>query len=376
MAEVYGQLFDDWLINSYNRYHKLQMFSLDKPVISMESSDNYSVCLACKKPEQDKYEVLNFEIPNKLFQLANEYDSINTRRDLKIKCGTLTNEPLIDMKPLYGMSKVILSEKGVGKISIYKMDFHQSDQMIPLRSIESKIDSGRLAVDITTSTIIIWGKENVYPIGDVYDIENNKRILAFENESNNPMCSYVPYFMSNNELVVLNSENGSFDLYDLTSGEHLDKINLPVTDNNAKWFSNTMYSSYKETSTFNLTLIANSGTLLNYDLRNCKIPTIHQKDCFTRCNNDININFDSCSVQTIAVNGFDGNVYIIEEKEIKGNKIIVRKFKHEGHLFNEEDDLGRSKIRTSSTLWLPKCGSNTLLSAADDGSVQGWQFLT
>lgn len=73
------------------------MFYVDKPVVSMELCDNSSICLACKKPGENGFEVLNLELPNKLFQIENEHDSINTSRDLKIKCGTLTNDGLIDV---------------------------------------------------------------------------------------------------------------------------------------------------------------------------------------------------------------------------------------------------------------------------------------
>lgn len=99
--------------------------------------------------------------------------------------------------------------------------------MIPLLNIESKVNSGHLAVDYTTDTLIIWGKEELYSTGCVFDIENNKQTLKISNEFNNSMCNYIPYFMSKDILVVLNSENGSFDLYDLTSGQHTDKIDIP-----------------------------------------------------------------------------------------------------------------------------------------------------
>jgi len=99
--------------------------------------------------------------------------------------------------------------------------------MILLVDIDCKIDSGRLAVDHTTDTLIIWGKENAYHAGCVYDIENNKQILSFRNEIYSSTCNSTPYFMSKNELIVLNSLKGSFDLYDLTSGRHLENISLP-----------------------------------------------------------------------------------------------------------------------------------------------------
>lgn len=79
------------------RYHKLQMFGVDKPVAAMELSSKSSVCLACEKPNENSFEVLNLELPNKLFQLKNEPDSIKTSRDLKINCGTLTDNRLIDV---------------------------------------------------------------------------------------------------------------------------------------------------------------------------------------------------------------------------------------------------------------------------------------
>lgn len=72
------------------------MFGMDKPVAAMELSSNSSICLACEKPGEIGFEVLNLELPNKLFQIENEHDSINTSRDLKIKCGTLTENRLID----------------------------------------------------------------------------------------------------------------------------------------------------------------------------------------------------------------------------------------------------------------------------------------
>lgn len=73
------------------------MFSVDKPVFSMELSCDSTVCLACEKPGENCFEVLNLELPSKLFQIENEHDSITTSRDLKIKCGTLTDNRLIDV---------------------------------------------------------------------------------------------------------------------------------------------------------------------------------------------------------------------------------------------------------------------------------------
>lgn len=133
-----------------------------------------------------------------------------------------------------------------------------------------------------------------------------------------------------------------------------------------------MYTSSKETTTFNLSLISNSGSLLTYDLRSCKTPKIYQKELFSECNNSININFDPCNYYKSAISGFDGNVYIMEE--CNANTNIELKFKHEGHMFTESENLCQNKV-TSSSLWLPMCGNNTLLSAANDGSVQGWQYI-
>jgi len=73
------------------------MFGVDKPVVAMELSSYSSVCIACEIPEKNSSEILNLELPNKLYQIENEHDSINTSRDLKIKCGTLTDNQLIDV---------------------------------------------------------------------------------------------------------------------------------------------------------------------------------------------------------------------------------------------------------------------------------------
>lgn len=77
------------------------MFDIDKPIISMELSCNSSVCLVCEKPQKSGFEILNLELPNKLYQIENEHDSINTSRDLKINCGTLTNNRIIDVSISY-----------------------------------------------------------------------------------------------------------------------------------------------------------------------------------------------------------------------------------------------------------------------------------
>lgn len=134
-----------------------------------------------------------------------------------------------------------------------------------------------------------------------------------------------------------------------------------------------MYTSYKETATFKVTLISSFGTLVTYDLRNCKSPQIHQKNLFSNTHNDVQISFDPLSSCKYSVSGFDGNVYIIGESPC--NKKMVHVFKHEGHLFSDDGSYCKNKI-TRSTLWLPMCGANTILSAANDGSIQGWQYIT
>lgn len=99
--------------------------------------------------------------------------------------------------------------------------------MIRLMNVESKIDSGHLAIDYTSDSLIIWGKENAYLAGCVIDIESNKQTLTFIDESNHPTHNFTPYFMSKDKIIVLNSENGSFDLYDLIGGQCIENINLP-----------------------------------------------------------------------------------------------------------------------------------------------------
>lgn len=84
------------------------MFGVDKPVVAMELSNNSSICLACKKPGENGFEVMNLELPNKLYQIENEHDSIKTSRDLKIKCGTLTDNQLIDVITTYNLNICLL----------------------------------------------------------------------------------------------------------------------------------------------------------------------------------------------------------------------------------------------------------------------------
>lgn len=99
--------------------------------------------------------------------------------------------------------------------------------MIPLANFENKVDSGRLAVDHTSDTLIIWGNEHASQTGCVIDIKNNKQFMSIKDKSFDSACICRPYFISKNELLVLNSENGLFDMYDLASGRHLVNINLP-----------------------------------------------------------------------------------------------------------------------------------------------------
>lgn len=108
-------------------------------------------------------------------------------------------------------------------------------------------------------------------------------------------------------------------------------------------------------------------------MRNSKAPTIYQRELFSKCNNNINISLDPTNSQNYAVSGFDGNVYIIEESD--SNTKFIHKFKHEGHMFTEDEEVCHNTV-TSSTLWLPMCGRNTLLSAAINGSIQGWQYIS
>lgn len=99
--------------------------------------------------------------------------------------------------------------------------------MIPLVNFDNKVDSGRLAVDHTTDMLIIWGNEYACQTGCIIDIKNNKQFMSIRDKSYNSTCICTPYFMSKDELLVLNSENGLFDMYDLTSGRHIVNVNLP-----------------------------------------------------------------------------------------------------------------------------------------------------
>lgn len=85
------------------------MFVVDKPVVAMELSSNYAVCLACEKPGENGFEILNFGLPNKLYQTENEHDSIYTNRDLKVRCGTLTDRLIDVSKPI--CSFIFIEEK-------------------------------------------------------------------------------------------------------------------------------------------------------------------------------------------------------------------------------------------------------------------------
>lgn len=134
-----------------------------------------------------------------------------------------------------------------------------------------------------------------------------------------------------------------------------------------------MYASSKETDISQLTIISNFGTLLTYDLRNSKTPKIYQKKFLPNCyNNYLTISYDPCNSHKMSVCGLDGSVYIIEESA--ADKKMVQLFKHEGHMFTDDCNSHPIKL-TTSALWLPMCGSNTLLSAADDGTIQGWQYI-
>lgn len=77
------------------------MFGVDNPVVAMELSSDSAVSLVCEKPGKNCHEVLNLELPSKLYQIKNQPDSIRTSRDLKVKCGTLTANRLIDVNTSY-----------------------------------------------------------------------------------------------------------------------------------------------------------------------------------------------------------------------------------------------------------------------------------
>ncbi|XP_050538712.1 uncharacterized protein LOC126904080 [Daktulosphaira vitifoliae] len=363
---------DEWIFNSFKKYHKLQMFGIDKSIISMELSSSSSICLACNKKENIGFEILDLELPNKLFQLENEPDSLNTSRDLKMKCGTLTKNSLIDMKTLFNKNKIILSEKGIKNVSLYQVNTNNSDQMCPLLSFDSKIDGGKLAVHQLNNSLVIWGKENVKQCGHIFDIEKNKCMQTLGDEDNDLISSYLPQFTSNNELLVLNSDTGSFTLYNLIDGQKISTVSQQE-NNSHKWIASSIPNTFKNNSiNNNITMVSNGGELLMYDLRFLKIPKVHKKNVFPKCSNKLGISMDPNNFKNYAISGFDENIYIYEELN---NEDFKLKFKHEGHLYTENDNSSYNNV-TSGAVWLPMCGNNTLISSANDGSIQGWQYIS
>lgn len=99
--------------------------------------------------------------------------------------------------------------------------------MIPIISFDSKIDSGKLAINHLNDTFIVWGRENTWQNGKLFDIENNKCLLVCKDELNDATNNYVPQFISKDKLIVLNSNNGAFDMYCITNNQHIINIAQP-----------------------------------------------------------------------------------------------------------------------------------------------------
>ena len=119
---------------------------------------------------------------------------------------------------------------------------------------------------------------------------------------------------------------------------------------------------------------SSNGDFLVYDARKPSCPAIEARYNFGGSNSNAatNVRMNVCPANTsiFSVCGFDQNLYVCE---VSHNTINIL-FTHDGHSYSVEE--AKPDVCTTCCLWLPFISENTLISCANDSSVQCWQFKT
>lgn len=145
---------------------------------------------------------------------------------------------------------------------------------------------------------------------------------------------------------------------------------IPSSPSNKQRIFKSTFECCSESVNTNLLYVL-AGDLLLLDWRNTSVPAQRATLPVTsRTGDHFNGQMAVCPSDPyhFALSGFDKNIRICQLK----NNQVIPVFTHDGHAYCHDEF--EPSVRSCSAQWLPFISTNTLVSSADNASLQCWQF--
>ncbi|XP_054268062.1 WD repeat-containing protein 73-like isoform X2 [Macrosteles quadrilineatus] len=357
---------EDWFYDSISRYENLHMFELEQPIQQVESTGTDSICVSCSNTR--RHQLLELSLPSKLLSSNNE---ITSNTDLKIKCGTFTEKMCYQIKSI-DECKLIVSYVDVEGISLYGLP-SDSDE---IKKESLNIDCPLECPMIATNDSLVWLAKKRTDKMYLFDLKTEKPVQSLKLDqhiSDGNDEKTVPMFLGPHVAAFGGQRTGDVFIADhrVSPGRwcfatsHLSSSK----DSNYWSFASLFECSKGITNSCNnicYAKVSSDGTLMVYDTRNVEFPVYRDTKLGVKTDNATpQIRFKPGNKDCVSVGGFNGNVYVYQlEKE--DPKLL---FTHDGHKHVESYS---SQTEVTSHLW-PQL-DNLVISAADNGTIQMWQF--
>jgi len=367
---------EDWFYDSISRYKNLNMFELELPIQQMEPLGTSNICVACS--DSQRHQLLQLSLPSKLLSQAGESsdNTITSDTNLKIKCGTFMEKMCYQIKA-FDEHKVVASHVDTKGVALYSLspdtDEIKKECLQTLLDLESPMIA-------TNDTFICLTKKRADRIS-LFDVNAQKphQFFTVDEKQTTHECDerIVPMFLRPDVMAFGRQKTGGFWFIDyrVPPGSWIFEspyYNTELGEVASFWSFASLYECSRDFINTGQNIcfakVSKDGALLVYDTRNLKLPAYFDDNVGLKTENpaSLQVRFKPGSKDWVSVSGLNGNVYIYQLNTADDSNLA---FTHDGHKHAD----GFTPHTEVTCHWWSKL-ENLIISAADNGTIQTWQF--
>lgn len=368
MADYFDD--DDWFFDSIKMYSSLYMYDLQQPVTAMNwIDDGTRLCVAVSN--DNKHEITEMSLPDKILKAEEENSGLVKDRDFRIINGGFCDNQVTTIKHIPN-TRIICACPRVSSnssgIEIWELGSEDTDLIQRMGSIKNptpKHDTCKLAVFSEEKEAVFGSHSDNVCLADI----NTRQIIQQSQDSESTEIISTVHTVDKNQILCCCQKSGDVVMLDKREKfKTVNKLTNSVSREGLYWTQDLDKS--KET----VYQLSSCGNINMLDIRKLSNEiacfNIEQKE--TTQTNFLNIQLSADKKEKFSVSGFDSFVYVFNCKETKCEATLKPCFVHEGHLKNCIDQSKETRVVTH--LWHP-WQPDLILSAAEDGSLHGWQYI-
>nr|XP_057909404.1 WD repeat-containing protein 73-like isoform X2 [Doryrhamphus excisus] len=370
----FGDILDDWFIESLKTYKDLHVYQLEFPTKVIEWTSGKTICVA--GDSLTKNDILELSLPPKLFAEVNK--GLCAERDFKVVHGGFTQGPVSDLKHIPGTRLAVTSDGLTSDLPVWDLGGEDSDVITRTASIKGTQNAQgggvKMAAPRSTQPAILHGTRS----GDIRLTCLPTGQCIYDRASDSADLLSSLHFVS--EVVFLAAcTNGNVHTVDTrtSSSPQVAPLTIPAIDSSSLWWTDALPG----VSGYRLVRVSSTGRAVVSDLRKpadvvcqAQLEVQTQERRHLRPG-DVTVRWAPSLEDTVSVSGFGGDVQIYNSASWGAEPTGVKPlFEHRGHTVSVQQSHGDAPVVVTAHVWHHE-QARTLLSAASDGSLHVWDWI-